>query len=120
MALFDSIEETTKKAADLAEDYVKSSRAYVRLKLFQQLTITISLVAKIAIVGSLLFIAAIFIATSLVILIGNWLGNIALGCLVVAVCSLIAAFVIYKIRKKIDTLVIKKMSPKFFDMNKND
>ncbi|WP_228852131.1 hypothetical protein [Aegicerativicinus sediminis] len=115
MALFDSIEETSKKAADLAEGYLKTSRAYIRLKVFQQLTISISLIAKTVLIGGLLLAGAIFIAIALVILIGEWLGNMAWGCVVVAILFLLAGFIAYTQRAKIDSIVIKKMSPKFFD-----
>jgi len=120
MALFDSIEETTKKAAALAEDYVKTSRAYIRLKVFQQLTISISLVAKLALVGGLLLVGAIFVAIALVILIGELLGNMALGCIVVALFFFLCGLIAYKKRKKIDSIVIEKMSHKFFDSTKDE
>ena len=115
MALFDSIEETSKKAADLAEDYVRTSRAYIRLKVFQQLTISISLITKTVLIGGLLLIGVIFIAIAMVIFIGDLLGSMALGCVLVALLFIIAGAVVYSFREKIDSLIIKKMSPKFFD-----
>lgn len=120
MALFDSIEETSKKAADLAEAYVKTSRSYIRLKVFQQLTISISLIAKTVLIGGLLLIGAIFIAIALVIFLGELLGSVALGCILVAVLFIIGGTIIYFFRHKIDALIIKKMSSKFFDNSQDE
>ena len=59
MTVFESLNNTTDKATDTAERYVKTSKDYLKLKIFQQLTISISLVSKFAVIGSLSGLALI-------------------------------------------------------------
>ncbi len=46
MSIAESIGETNKKATDLGEKYLNTSYDYYKLKIFQQLTITVSMVFK--------------------------------------------------------------------------
>jgi hypothetical protein len=60
MNIFETVNETTGKMSDAGEAYLKKTQEYYKLKLFQQLTVSISLVAKGLIIGGLLFIAMFF------------------------------------------------------------
>ena len=115
MSMFGSFVETTDKASDIGERYVKTSYQYLRLKIFQQLTISISLFAKIIVIGSLLFLSFLFLAFAVAIVIGNALDNEALGYLIVGIVFSIIAAIIYILREAISKKVISTIGEKYFD-----
>ncbi len=114
-SIFESINNTSDKAVDISEKYLKDSHDYYKLKIFQQLTISISLVAKVLIIGGLLFIGLIFLSVAAAIFIGQQLGNVALGYLVVAGIFLIIGIIIYVSRNIINKKIIETLSLKFFN-----
>ena len=46
MNIFESINNNSTKAVDLGEAYLKSSHDYYKLKIFEQMTISLSLIMK--------------------------------------------------------------------------
>lgn len=115
MNIFESLNETSGKITDAGETYVKKSQEYFKLKVFQQLTVSISIVAKALVIGGLLAIGLFFLAFALALAIGEWLGDLALGYLMVAGLFLIVTGITYLLRKFINKAVIKHVSSKFFD-----
>lgn len=115
MNIFESVNETTGKMSDAGETYVKKTQEYYKLKVFQQLTVSISLVAKGLIIGGLLFIGLFFLALAAAVAIGEWLNNIALGYVIVAGLFLIITAIIYYKRHFINNKIIKALATKFFD-----
>lgn len=114
--IFESINNTSDKAVDVGEKYIKDTREYYRLKIFQQLTVTVSLVAKVMIIGGLLFIGLIFLSVAAALAIGKELENAALGYVIVAGFFLLLGFVLYLTRNFINSKIISKLSPKFFNI----
>ncbi|EGV44395.1 hypothetical protein BZARG_718 [Bizionia argentinensis JUB59] len=115
MNIFESLNNTSGKMGDAGEIYVKKSTEYVKLKVFQQITISVSMVAKALLIGGLFAIGLLFAALAAALAIGEWLGNQALGYLVVAGVFLILTLIIYLARSVIDNMIIKRFSSKFFD-----
>lgn len=114
MSVFESINSTSDKAVDTGEIYVKKTSEYFKLKVFYQLTHTISMLGKALIIGAVLFIGSIFLAIALAIYIGEELGNVALGYLIVGGLFLLIAVIIYALRHLIDGKVIAKVQTNFF------
>ncbi|XLS30585.1 hypothetical protein ACJD0Z_07100 [Flavobacteriaceae bacterium M23B6Z8] len=115
MTVFDSVNETATKATEVGENYVKATQEYYQLKIFQQLSIQFSALCKIAIIGGLLFLGFIFMATAGAIALGRYLGSASLGCLIIGVFLIIVSMLVYWKRKAIDTKVIQKLSVTFFN-----
>ncbi|WP_417199463.1 phage holin family protein [Bizionia sp.] len=115
MNIFESLSETTGKMTDAGETYVEKSQEYFKLKMFQQLTVSISLVAKALVIGGLLAIGLLFLAFALALAMGEWLGDLALGYLIVAGIFLLVSGIIYLKRAAINKVIIKSLSSKFFD-----
>ncbi|WP_452219648.1 hypothetical protein [Lacinutrix salivirga] len=115
MSIFESLNNTTDKATDLGDKYVKTSHDYLKLKAFQQLSLSISMIVKLFAIGSLVFLGLIFLAISSAIAIGNALESFTLGCLIVALIFIICAVIVYFLRKHIDKKIIRKISIKFFN-----
>lgn len=115
MNIFDSAKETSEKLTDAGETYIKKSQEYYTLKLFQQLSASISLVTKVLVIGGLLFIGLFFLAFALAMFIGESLGNVALGYVITAIIFLLITGVIYLNRNHINNTVVRSLSFKFFN-----
>ncbi|WP_027124629.1 phage holin family protein [Gelidibacter mesophilus] len=114
MNIFESINNTSNKASDIGERYIDKSYEYFKLKVFQQLSYTISMAGKALIIGAVLFIGLILLAIAGAIAIGELLQSYALGYLIVGALFLIIAFIIYKVRYLVDARIISKLQSKFF------
>ncbi len=115
MKVLESINETSNKAVDCGEDYIKYSQEYYKLKAFQQLAKAFSFLSKLAIIGSLLFLGLTFLTVSGAIWLSQLVGSAALACLLMAALLFICTAIGYLCRKYIDNNIIKKMSKEFFD-----
>ena len=114
MNVFQSLGETTDKATDIGEAYFKASHQYLKLKAFQQLTLSVSMVAKLTAISLFVFLGLIFCAVATAMAIGNALENLLLGYLRVGLLFLLIGLVIYLKRAFINAIVIKKIGAKFF------
>ena len=115
MSLIDSITETNAKATDVGEKYLKTSYDYYKLKIFQQLTISTSMVFKAIAIGGLLLIGLCFLAIALAFSIGKALESYTFGFVVVGVLFLCFAVLAFLLRSYITNLTVKKLSIKFFN-----
>ncbi|WP_179346151.1 phage holin family protein [Winogradskyella ursingii] len=114
MSVFESFGDTTDKATDIGERYIKTSRQYFKLKVFQQLTFSISLLLKLLIIGGLAFVGILFLSVSLAIYIGDEMENRFMGYIVVGLIYLILALIAFFCKSVIDRKIISKISMKFF------
>lgn len=115
MSVFKSFNITTNKAIEKGEDFIKSSEKFYKLKLFQMVTASISMLLKFAIFGLFIIIAFLFIAVGISTAIGNYLNNETAGHLIVALLFTVFAFISYKLRHYIENIVIRKLSLSFFE-----
>ena len=115
MGVFDALNDTSNKAVDVGEEFYKKSRAFYKLKIFQQLSMTTGMLCKMALIGSLALLGFIFCTVALTMYLGEVLDNNILACLLVGVLLFVLSIVVYLTRRQIDNLVVKKLSHKFFD-----
>ncbi|MBQ4820540.1 hypothetical protein [Aquimarina sp. MMG016] len=115
MGVIDALNETSNKAYDSGETYIKTSQEYYKLKAFQQLARAFSFLSKLAIIGGLLFLGLIFLTVAGAIWLGQTIGSTSLACLLMSVMLFICTIIGYLLRKQIDKNIIKKMSKEFFD-----
>ena len=115
MGLVDSINDTNTKAKDVGEKYLKTSYEYYKLKIFQQLSTSVSLVLKAFAIGALLLLGIVFLAISLALLIGESINNYTHGFLWVGLIFLILSLIVYLFRKHLNNFIIKKLSKTFFN-----
>ncbi len=115
MGIIDSLNETSNKAIDVGEVYYKKTQEYYRLKVFQQLTMPLGMLLKIAVIGGLGFLALIFLTVAGVIYLGNMLESMVMACLIAGAVFAIFLIIAYIFRKSIDNILVKKLSVKFFD-----
>ena len=115
MSVFESLNDTSNKAVDVGEQYYRKTQEYYKLKVFQQLTMTIGMLCKAAAIGSLLLLGVIVLAVAGILALGAVLGNMVYACLIIAAVLFLLGGIVYKFRSKIDGLIIRKMSKQFFD-----
>lgn len=114
MNIFESINDTADRASEFGEKYVDKSYQYYKLKVFQQLAYVVSMFGKVLLMGAVLFIGSLFLAIAAAIAIGEYLGDIALGYLVVGGLFVVTAIIIYLCRGLIDSKVIKMVQALFY------
>jgi len=114
MSVFNSISETTDKATSIGEKYIKDTRQYYKLKVFQQSASMLSMVTKLVIVGVLALFAILFFAIAGAITIGHHLENMAFGYLIVGGILIVLTLIAYSLGSLIDGKILRKLSKKFF------
>ncbi|MCH3881756.1 MULTISPECIES: hypothetical protein [Tenacibaculum] len=115
MSIIDNISEAADKGTETSKEFVSKSYEYSRLKVFQLATLSMSMVVKLFVIGSLISLGFVFLLFSAAIALGSYFKNIALGYLTVGLFMLLLSLLIYLFRKSIDKKVIIKMSKIFFD-----
>ena len=115
MSVFEDISNTTDKASNIGERYIRASHQYFRLKVFQQLTLSLSLVTKVLIVGGFLFAGLVFLSIAACIEIGKSVGSYSQGFLWVGLIYIVISILIYLLRAKFNSFIIKKVGLKFFN-----
>lgn len=115
MSILKSLDTTSEKAVEKTEAFLTYSKEYYKLKIFQILTSSLSLIFSFSIIGVFILIAFIFLAISTSQAISNYLKNELLGHVFVAFIFMAFAFVVYLLRHRIESLIIKNVSKKYFD-----
>lgn len=114
MSVFDSLNHTTDKATNIGERYFKTSHQYLKLKIFQQLTLSMSLLAKVFLIGGAFFVGVVFCSVALAIVLGNAFNSVGLGYLSVGAIYMVIAIILYVKRTMINKVIIKKIGLNFF------
>lgn len=112
MSLFESFTNPS-ESIDKGKDYVDATYKYAKLKSFHLLSLSLSTIAKLFFIGGLFIISILFMSIALAVVLGEYLHSLALGYLIVGGIFLILGIVIYLLRKKIDTIIIKTLVEKF-------
>ena len=115
MSVLKSLHTNSEKAIEKGEEFIKNSEKYYKLKIFQVLTSSLSMIFNFAIIGIFILIAFIFLAVAMSAVIGNYLNNPFLGYILVALLFFAFGLIAYWLRNRIDNFVIKKLSEKYFD-----
>ena len=115
MSVFKSLHTNSERAIEKGEDFIKNSEKYYKLKVFQVLTSSLSMIFNFAIVGIFILIAFIFLAVAMSSVIGKYLNNPFLGYILVALLFFVFGLIAYLVRNRIDNFVIKSLSKKYFD-----
>ncbi|WP_055437502.1 hypothetical protein [Lacinutrix algicola] len=114
MSVINSINEASNKAIDQSEEYLRKSHDFYKLKIFQQLSISVSMIFKAVAIGGVFLIGLIFLSIALAFYIGKLLGSYTMGFVVVGLIFSICAVLMYVFRGYIDEKVIQKLSKTFF------
>lgn len=115
MGIIEALDETSSEAAEKGQAYVRTTKKYYELKVFQQLAILSSTACKVAIYGVLFAIGLIFSAVAAALALTAYFDSSALGFLTVALVFFVGMGIVYIFRKNVEKLVISKLSQNYFD-----
>lgn len=115
MSVIDSIHKASNKAIDQSEAYLAKSHDYYKLKIFQQLSISITMIFKTVVIGGIILISLVFLATALAFYLGALVKNYTIGFLMVGFLFSVFAGLLYVFRGSIDSKIIQKLSKTFFN-----
>ncbi|TNJ45396.1 hypothetical protein KFZ70_06195 [Tamlana fucoidanivorans] len=119
MSVIDSVKETNKKAVETGERFLNKSYAYYKLKLFQQLSVSASMLLKVLAIGSLILIALSFFTVALAFKLSVILESYPLGFSLIGLLYLLFALIVYMLRKRINNSIVKSLSKPFFSNDEN-
>ena len=114
MSILENLSDSADKGTEASKELVSKSYEYSKLKVFQITTLSISMLAKLFIIGGFLSLGFIFVAFSGAIALGEYFQNLALGYLAVGLSTLIFSVLLYFFRKYFDRKIITKMAEIFF------
>lgn len=115
MSVLESLDQTSTKAVNLGEEYVKKTQEYYELKIFQQLTATTSMFCKAAILGSLSFLILNLLIVAGTMALGHLIGSMVYACLINAGILCAIGVIVYVLRSRIEAMIIRTMSKQFFN-----
>ena len=112
------IEELKGNFVELDADvrsYIEQNREYYQLKTFKIVMKGITSLTQILFIGAIVLLTLLLISVTVAIGIGQSMGNMFYGFLIVAVFFVALGIVFYLIRDKLDKPVLKKFSEYYFD-----
>lgn len=115
MSVFENINRTTDKASMIGERYAKASHQYFKLKVFQQLTLSLSMAAKVMVIGAMVFGGLVFVSIAAAIELSRSVGSFGLGFFLVGLIYFALGLLTYLLRSKFNYYIIKKIGVKFFN-----
>ncbi|WP_422859559.1 hypothetical protein ACOKFD_01055 [Flagellimonas sp. S174] len=107
--------ENGSSAYQTSKTYLRATRKYYHLKIFQQIATLSTSFVEVLLIGSLSFFALVFIAISSALALGELLENRALGYLLMAAVFIFLAVGIFLVRKKIFAIILRKLSKNYFE-----
>ncbi|WP_299670269.1 hypothetical protein [uncultured Polaribacter sp.] len=113
MSVFESVDSSSEDGVEKGKDFINKSYVYYKLKTFHTLTLSLSILVKLILIGGLLTIGVLFFSIALAITLGDYLNSVPLGYLLVGVVFFFIGFIIFLVRKSIDEQIISKVGSKF-------
>ena len=102
--------------ADLdLRSYMQNNTDYFMLKGFKILMRSITLFAQIIMVGSILFLALLFLSLAASFSIGEMIGSQSYGLLIIGMGYLVIGIICYLLKDRINKPLIKTFSKYYFD-----
>jgi predicted anti-sigma-YlaC factor YlaD len=114
MGILNNLSDSAEDGTAAGKQFTSKTYEHTKLKAFQLSALTVGMIAKLVIIGSLVSLGVTFLVISGAMALGAWLQNAALGYLLVGSCILVISIFIYFLRNFLDNQVIIKMSKIFF------
>lgn len=119
MGILDSIKDTNKKTIEIGEKFLAKSYDYYKLKIFQQITISVSMIFKILAIGSITLISLVFFSIAAAFMISDIANSYAIGFSSIGGVYLVISLIVFLLRKHINNAIIKSLSKPFFSKDEN-
>jgi hypothetical protein len=118
MSESESKDNSSNGVIDTSKRYIDTSYKYLKLKIFHLLTTNVAMLSKMLLIGGLFTIGTIFLSISGALAIGEYLGNMSLGFLIISLVFLLIGLIMYLLRSTINKAIVRNMSDKFFETPK--
>lgn len=114
MAL-ENLKENISEANSDIHAYVEHNKEYYKLLVFRTVMKTISSLTKMLFTGAIVFFTLFLIALTASIGIGEAIGSLFYGFLIVTAFFVIVGIILYLLRHKLDKPLLRKYSEYYFD-----
>ncbi len=112
---FEEVKESISDAEASMRSYAESSGEYYKLKGFKFLMKGLTSFSKMLMVGSIAFLALLFLSLAASFGIGQALDNTFYGFLCVGMFYVLLGVILYLVRQKLNTPLLRKFSEFYFD-----
>ena len=112
--IIESVNKSSSSGIEAGKNFAETSIQYAKLKVFYFSALATISLSKLVIIGSFLFIGLLFLSVSGAIAIGNYLNNISVGYLIIAVIYMLIGLLFFIVRKKIEKHILRELSKKVF------
>ncbi|MCH4551750.1 hypothetical protein [Aestuariibaculum lutulentum] len=120
MKILDALNVKAQDTFQHGDEYLKSSEKYIKLKIFEQLSLTLSFLIKFFIILGLGFAGLFFVSVAGAIALGEWLNSMPLACLIIGITLILLMGLAFAFRRRIDNTVISNVSDNFFNSDKDE
>ena len=103
------------KAVGEVQNYVESSKDYLRLQMFKTLMRLLTSLAKSVLLGVLIFLALLFLSVAAALTLGSWLGDDLQAFLWVGFFYILAAGAAWLLRHRIERHILRSFSDLYYD-----
>ena len=108
--MFEKLKDNIQETQDIVKELVDGNMAYYKLWVFKVIVRSVSSLFQLLLIGILLVMVLVFFSIAAAISIGYALDNYALGFLIIGGVYLLLTFVVFAIRSKIETPIVKALS----------
>lgn len=116
---FEELKEQLSDADSSMRSYIDTSREYYKLKAFKIAGQSMAGITKGLLVGVLGLMALLFLSLAASWAIGNSLGSVSYGLLIVGGIYVVLGLIAYRFRDKLNKPILKKLSKYYFHENEN-
>lgn len=106
--------EALNQAIGEVQDYVETSKDYLRLQAFKMAMLLVTSLAKVLLLGVLILMALLFLSYAAAQELGSVLEDSGLGYLMVGGFYVLVALVAYVLRKRIEKPLLRHFSQLYF------
>ena len=108
--------EALNQAIGEAQNYLESSKEYLRLQVFKMAMQLVSSLAKGLLLGAIALMVLLFLSYAAAQQLGVYLGNTAYGFLVVGGVYILVFMLVYLLRNRLDKPVLRHFSHLYFKL----
>ncbi len=112
---FEELKENLSGVDNDVRSFIEHNKEYYKLLVFKVLMQVITSFTKMLFIGAIIFFVLFLLSLTASIAIGQFLGNMLYGFLIVSVFFIILGVILYLLRNKLDKPLIKKFSENYFD-----
>lgn len=112
---FEELKENFSGADSDMRSYIEHNKEYYKLLVFKILMQVITSFIKMLFVSTIIFFLIFLLSLTASIAIGQAIGNMLYGFLIVTIFFVLVSAILYFLRNKIDKPLIRKFSEYYFD-----